>query len=111
MDCRSTTVTGKRLGLSQPAVTAHLQRLEDVVGQPLFVASGRTKEPTPMARALAATILGPITSLERSLAEIASEYSDPTRLTLRIACRTFRAAWLSLIESSAHRTKPSDTTP
>jgi DNA-binding transcriptional LysR family regulator len=63
MDARSVTKAAERLSLTQPAVSATLNRLRDVVGDPLFVRTQRGVAPT--ARALALT--GPV---KRILADI-----------------------------------------
>jgi DNA-binding transcriptional LysR family regulator len=87
MECRNTVATGRRLGVSQPAVTAHLQRLEEFFGQPLFLTSGRSKEPTPLARRLAESLGPQLSALDRSIAEIRRQFGSPAELTLRVGCR------------------------
>lgn len=47
---------GKRLGLSQPAVSHALQRLRDTFGDPLFVRGPRGLSPTPRAHELGPTV-------------------------------------------------------
>lgn len=49
---KSTTLAGKRIGLSQPAVSAALGRLRASLGDPLFVRHGQHLEPTIYARSL-----------------------------------------------------------
>ena len=49
---KSTTLAGKRIGLSQPAVSAALGRLRASLGDPLFVRHGQRLEPTIYARSL-----------------------------------------------------------
>lgn len=49
---KSTTLAGKRIGLSQPAVSAALGRLRASLGDPLFVRHGQHLEPTLYARSL-----------------------------------------------------------
>ncbi|WP_220359375.1 LysR family transcriptional regulator [Alkalilimnicola ehrlichii] len=48
----SVSAAAKRLDMSQPAVSHALDRLRDVLGDPLFVKSGRGIRPTVHARAL-----------------------------------------------------------
>ena len=45
-----------RMGLSQPAASHALQRLRDVIGDPLLVRSGARMELTPRALALRAPL-------------------------------------------------------
>ncbi len=49
---RSVTLAAQRLRRSQPAVSRALQRLRDLLGDPLFVREGGGLEPTPRALAL-----------------------------------------------------------
>lgn len=49
----SVTTAGARLGLSQPAVSARLARLEEQLGGPLFVRAGRGLSPNARADELA----------------------------------------------------------
>ena len=44
-----------RIGLSQPATSHALQRLRDLIGDPLLVRTGARMELTPRAQALART--------------------------------------------------------
>ncbi len=48
------TVTGaaEKLHISQPALTAHLNRLESVLGEKLFIRSAKGLEPTPLGQAV-----------------------------------------------------------
>ena len=52
----SGSAAARRLGMSQPAVSAALSRLRKAFGDPLFVRTSRGMEPTPRAEAL----IGPI---------------------------------------------------
>lgn len=49
---RSVTRAARRLGISQPALSAQLARLRDLFDDPLLVRSGRTLVPTSRAEAL-----------------------------------------------------------
>ncbi|MGP0059049.1 MAG: LysR family transcriptional regulator [Beijerinckiaceae bacterium] len=53
---KSATRAAARLGLGQPAVSHALLRLRELIGDPLFVRSGRVFEPTAKAVALMADI-------------------------------------------------------
>ncbi|MCL9774220.1 LysR family transcriptional regulator [Vibrio methylphosphonaticus] len=61
---RSITLASEELGLTQPAVSAALKRLEAVVGKALFVRSGRGIAPTGAAVSLADKIETPLAILE-----------------------------------------------
>lgn len=52
----SVSAAGQRLGVTQPAVSGQLARLEEQVGETLFVRSRRGVTPTPRAADLAARI-------------------------------------------------------
>lgn len=70
MDERNVTRAAERLALTQPAVSAMLQRLRDQLADPLFVRSQRGVVPTPRALALA----GPV---KRVLDEIGQWLAPP----------------------------------
>ncbi|PYF83124.1 regulatory helix-turn-helix LysR family protein [Marinomonas alcarazii] len=48
----SFTKTAKQLGLTQPAVSQHIQKLERDLGEALLLRHGRTTEMTPAGRIL-----------------------------------------------------------
>jgi DNA-binding transcriptional LysR family regulator len=75
---RSATRAGEQIGLSQPAVSAALQRLRDLLDDKLFVRQGNDMVPTPRAEALAPGIQDALQGLERLL--INSRIFDPTTL-------------------------------
>ncbi|MFZ7089739.1 LysR family transcriptional regulator [Primorskyibacter sp. 2E233] len=52
LETGSTTESGDRIGLSQPAVSAALGRLRQALDDPLFVRQGRRMVPTDFARSL-----------------------------------------------------------
>lgn len=56
----SFTKTAKQLGLTQPAVSQHIQKLERELGEPLLIRHGRTTDMTPAGEVL----LQHITELE-----------------------------------------------
>lgn len=80
---RNTTRVGARVGLSQPAVSAALNRLRHATGDALFVREGNRMVPTPRAEAMAAPVQAALAAIERTLA--APEAFDPGR-----ASRGFR---------------------
>ncbi|WP_421850749.1 LysR family transcriptional regulator [Marinomonas sp.] len=48
----SFTKTAKKLGLTQPAVSQHIQKLEREMGEPLLIRHGRTTDMTPAGEVL-----------------------------------------------------------
>lgn len=79
------TQAARRLHLSQPAVSARLQRLRELFGDPLFVANGRGLTPTPLAREVAPR-------LQRLLAELGGILRAGAGFDPATAARTFRIA-------------------
>lgn len=78
----SLSAAAQRLGVTQPAVTGQLARLEEQVGEPLFVRSRKGVTPTPRAAALAARVGLHVDELRDAL----SADGEPTALrgTVRI---------------------------
>lgn len=77
----STTRAGKRIGLSQPAVSAALARLRTSLRDPLFIRSGRGLESTDYARTLAEPLRATLDGLGEILAGPA--VFDPATATSR----------------------------
>jgi DNA-binding transcriptional LysR family regulator len=75
---RSATRAGEQIGLSQPAVSAALNRLRDLLDDKLFVRQGNDMVPTPRAEALASGIQDALHSLERILTS--GRTFDPAKL-------------------------------
>jgi DNA-binding transcriptional LysR family regulator len=75
----------ERLSLSQPAVSNALNRLRELLDDPLLVRVGRSMQPTPRAQALEAPIRAALQQIEQSLT--AGEAFDPasSRQRFRIA--------------------------
>jgi DNA-binding transcriptional LysR family regulator len=65
---RSATRAGEQVGLSQPAVSAALNRLRDVLDDKLFVRQGNDMVPTPRAESIAPGIQDALQTLENLLA-------------------------------------------
>lgn len=66
---RNVTQAGRRLSLSQPAMSAALGRLRRLFDDQLLVRSGRQLEPTPFAEALAEPIREILAGVEQILAQ------------------------------------------
>ncbi|MFC4173079.1 LysR family transcriptional regulator [Microvirga sp. GCM10011540] len=79
---RSVTRAGEALGLSQPAVSAALNRLRHLLDDQLFVRRGNDMVPTPRSEDLAEPIREALAKLETAL--IGDRFFDP-----RAAERTF----------------------
>ena len=60
----SFAAAAEEIGLTASAVSLQVKRLEEHFGQPLFVRSGRTAQPTPLARELAQTVREALTAME-----------------------------------------------
>lgn len=69
MEEGTVTGTAARLYLTQPAISASLSRLREVVGEDLFVRAGRGLAPTPRAHALFAEVRAGLHAMERGLFE------------------------------------------
>ncbi len=72
----STVAAGRRVGLSQPAVSAALGRLRHALGDPLFVRHGGRLQPTEFAQGLAAPLRE---ILERTEEVLTRGLFDPAR--------------------------------
>ncbi|BBP64482.1 MULTISPECIES: LysR family transcriptional regulator [Pseudomonas] len=78
---RNVTRAAARLGISQPALSARLARLRDILADPLFVpaANGRGVVPTPRAQALEQELLQVLEGLRRLASE--PDAFDPATTT------------------------------
>src|SRR4051812_30778050 len=83
LDLRNTSRAGERIGVSQPAVSAALNRLRHATGDPLFVREGNRMVPTARAEAMAGPVRAALSALERAMSE--PEACDPAS-----AARRFR---------------------
>ncbi|MCB1517859.1 MAG: LysR family transcriptional regulator [Hyphomicrobiaceae bacterium] len=84
VSAQSVTGAARRLGLSQPAMSAQLARLRDIFGDPLLVGNARGMVPTRRAEELVAQLRGPLGDIARVLREGVG--FDPVRsdATIRI---------------------------
>ncbi len=90
----STVGAARRLGLSQPAVSAALGRLRHALGDPLFVRQGQGLVPTSYASGLEAPLRVALEELENVLA--GPQQFDPanTQIDFRISGTDFFATML-----------------
>jgi DNA-binding transcriptional LysR family regulator len=94
---RSVSLAADRLGLSQPAVSNALNRLRDLLGDPLFVRTRQGMEPTTLARSLERP-------LEQTLADIRTALGRSVSFDPATAIRTFT---LIMIDVGATAVLPS----
>jgi len=87
----TTVAAARRIGLSQPAVSAALARLRDGLQDDLFVRSGNRLVPTAHAEALAPQVAEMLTTAEALIS--GPERFDPARLerSFRISCGDYFA--------------------
>jgi len=84
MQERNVTRAGKRLGLSQPAMSHALTRLRYMLKDDLFIRSPKGMLPTPRAEQLALPVRAALDGLQHSL--------EPTQFIPSQATRSFRIA-------------------
>ena len=90
---RSATRAGALVGLSQPAVSAALNRLRHALEDQLFIRRGAAMVPTPKAEALGAPIAEALAQLERTLGgEARFEPAESDRTFTLIASDFFALA-------------------
>ncbi|MBT2134519.1 LysR family transcriptional regulator [Croceibacterium sp. LX-88] len=63
----SLTRAAQRLGITQPAASAHIAALETMLGKPLFVRQARGVAPTPAADDLARSIASNLDGIEATM--------------------------------------------
>jgi DNA-binding transcriptional LysR family regulator len=80
---RSVTAAAESLGLSQPAATKQLNRLRELLEDPLFTRTTDGMAPTPRAEALAMPI-------HRALLEMKEAYDSQLEFLPKDSTRTFR---------------------
>lgn len=74
---RNVSRAAERLALSQPAVSNALNRLRELLDDPLLIRAGRGMQPTPRALALEAPIRAALQQIEQSLS--GAEQFEPAR--------------------------------
>ncbi|WP_413288393.1 LysR family transcriptional regulator [Bdellovibrio sp. HCB337] len=86
-DAKNMMDAAKNLGMSQPALTQHLQQFEGYFPQDVFALDGRKKVLTPFGLKLQVLLKGRFQNLDRDIIELSQEHQKPEELTLRIAGR------------------------
>ena len=96
LEARNVTHAAQRLGISQPALSARLARLRELLGDPLFVPAltGRGVVPTPRAADLQGELARLLAQLRRMLESPAAFDPARTRRTFVIALHENPAATL-----------------
>ena len=89
LEAGSVTAAADRLGVTQSAVSHALERLREVLGDPLFVKSGRGIAATTRAEALAAPVRQLLADLER-LGRPGRFDPEDTELVLTLAANDFQ---------------------
>lgn len=90
--CLSFTAAATELGMTQPAVSQHMQRLEQSLGTSLFVRVHRGIEPTAAGAALLPPVREALAQLHDAVARTVAE---PARETLAVATDfAFASYWL-----------------
>ena len=89
LETGSVTAAADRLGVTQSAVSHALERLREVLGDPLFVKSGRGIAATTRAEALAAPVRQLLADLER-LGRPGRFDPEDTELVLTLAANDFQ---------------------
>jgi LysR family transcriptional regulator, salicylic acid-responsive activator of bsdBCD len=83
----SISVTAKRLGLSQPAVSVQLRKLEEHLPRPLFVFQGKRKVLSHYGQAVYQGLRDRLKAIDNDLDRVNLIYAEPERLKLRVGLR------------------------
>ena len=82
---RSVTLAAKRLHVSQPAISSQLKRLEETLGEALFVRSGRSQVLTPFGKTTY-DYAQRIFALGQELSQFAEGHNPERSIPLSIGC-------------------------
>ena len=103
---RSVTAAGRRLGLSQPATSAALARLREMLGDRLFVRGKSGLEPTERCTELAAPISKTLVELRNTLAGSSFDPATTTRQIRIGAVDAAIAVWMPRLLARTMREAP-----
>src|SRR5580704_8273029 len=103
---RSVTAAGRRLGLSQPATSAALARLREMLGDRLFVRGKSGLEPTERCAELAAPISKTLVELRNTLAGSSFDPATTTRQIRIGAVDAAIAVWMPRLLARTIREAP-----
>ncbi|WP_353191056.1 LysR family transcriptional regulator [Pandoraea pnomenusa] len=93
---QNVTRAAERLHMSQPAVSVHLAKLRDLLGDPLLLPGPRGMRPTTRAEALRAPLREALESLSRAVAADAPFDPDDAEVTWRIAATDYTESTIVL---------------
>ncbi len=93
---QNVTRTAERLHMSQPAVSVHLAKLRDLLGDPLLLPGPRGMRPTTRAEALREPLREALESLSRAVAPAAPFDPANADLTWRIAATDYTESTIVL---------------
>src|SRR5258708_12654944 len=103
---RSVTAAGRRLGLSQPATSAALARLREMLGDRLFVRGKSGLEPTERCSELATPISKTLVELRNTLAGSSFDPATTTRQVRIGAVDAAIAVWMPRLLARTMREAP-----
>ncbi|MCO5142772.1 MAG: LysR family transcriptional regulator [Oligoflexia bacterium] len=86
-DEKNIEAAAKKLGLTQPALSKQLKRLELMLPEPIFFLRGRRKEFTPFGRALCLRLQERLGGIQTAVEEEILLASSATAANIRIAAR------------------------
>lgn len=91
---RSVTRAGEQIGLSQPAVSAALNRLRHLLDDQLFVRRGNDMVPTPRAEDVASSVRAALAEIERAFARGRAFDPATAERTFTLMGADFFSMWL-----------------
>ena len=104
----SLTRAGKKIHLSQPALSHALSRLREALQDPLFSRQGRRLVPTPFARSLAGQVRQSLLMLEYSITPTAAFEPAQTNRTFHLGIASLlEATWLPPLATALRTFAPS----
>ncbi len=106
---RNVTRAAERLHYSQPAVSVHLARLRELLGDPLLLPGPRGMRPTARAEALREPLRLALAALEQAVAPSAPFDPGAARNTWRIAASDYSESTVLLPALAALRTEAPGT--
>lgn len=87
VESASVVKTAERLGISQPAVSGHLKRLEELLPLPPLVNRGRRKTLTAYGQSLYDALQSGLKEIDRGIERTNQQFISPDRLSIRIGVR------------------------
>ena len=91
MDERNVTRAARRVGVSQPAMSAALSRLRTLLDDPVFLRGAEGLLPTPRARDLAEPVSGALRQIEAALVRVPAFMPERASLTFTLGLSDYPA--------------------